>query len=45
MGLSSLRVQTLKNRERMELSWANHFYITEFIVETSLEHVFAIANR
>ena len=33
---------TLKNHERMELSWANHVYNTEFSVETSLEHGFPI---
>ena len=42
MGLSGLSVKTLKNHERMELSWANHVYTTEFSVETSLEHGFAI---
>ena len=44
MGLSCLRVQSLKNHERMELSWANNVYNTEFSVETSLEHGFAIQN-
>ena len=44
MGLSGLSVQTLKNHERMELSWANHVDTTEFSVETSLEHGFAIEN-
>ena len=44
MGLSCLSVQTLKNHERMELSWANHVYNTEFSVETSLEHGFPIEN-
>ena len=43
-GLSGLSVKTLKNHERMELSWANHVYNTEFSVETSLEHGFAIEN-
>ena len=33
-----------QNHERMELSWANHVYNTEFSVETSLEHGFAIEN-
>ena len=33
-----------KNHERMELSWANHVYNTEFSVETSLEHGFPIEN-
>ena len=44
MGLSSLSVHTLKNHERMELSWANHVYNTEFSVETSLDHGFFIEN-
>ena len=44
MGLSCLSVQTLKNHERMELSWANHVYNTEFSVETSLEHGVPIEN-
>ena len=42
MGLIWLSVKTLKNHERMELSWANNVYNTEFSVETSLEHGFAI---
>ena len=42
MGLSGLSVKTLKNHERIELSWAIHVYNTEFNVETSLEHGFAI---
>ena len=42
MGLSCLSVKTLKNHERMELSWANNVYNTEFSVETRLEHGFAI---
>ena len=44
MGLSCLSVKTLKNHERMELSWANNVYNTEFSVETRLEHGFAIAH-
>ena len=40
----ALSVKTLKNHERMELSWANHVYNTEFSVQTSLEHGFAIEN-
>ena len=44
MGLSCLGVHTLKNHERMELSWAIHVYNTEFSVETSLEHGFPIEN-
>ena len=42
MGLSCLSVKTLKNHERMELSWANNVYNTEFSEETRLEHGFAI---
>ena len=42
MGLSCLSVKTLKNHERMELSWANNAYNTEISVETRLEHGFAI---
>ena len=34
-------MKTLKNHERMELSWANNVYNTEFSVETRLEHGFA----
>ena len=44
MGLSGLSVKTLKNHERMELSWANHVYNTDFRVETSLEQGFAREN-
>ena len=44
MGLSGLRVKTLKNHERMELSWANNVYNSEFSVEIRLEHGFAIEN-
>ena len=35
---------TLKNDDWMELSWANNVYNNEFIVETRLEHGFAIEN-
>ena len=35
-------MKTLKNHERMELSWANNAYNTEFIVENRLEHVLPI---
>ena len=42
MGLRCLSVKTLKNHERMERSWANNVYNTEFSVETRLEHGFAI---
>ena len=44
MGLSCLSVKTLKNHERMELSWANNVYNTDFSVETRLGHGFAIEN-
>ena len=44
MGLNGLGVKTLKNQERMELSWANNVYTTEFSVEIRLEHGFAIEN-
>ena len=42
MGLSCVRMKTLKNHERMDVSWANHVYNTEFSVENRLEHGFAI---
>ena len=42
MGLSCLSVKTLKNHERMELSWANNVYNTEVIVEIRVEDDFAI---
>ena len=45
MGLSCLSVQTLKNHERIEFSWANHVYNTEFSVETSLDHGFLIEKN
>ena len=44
MGLGGLSVKTLKNQERMELSWENNVYNTEFSVEIRLEHGFAIEN-
>ena len=44
MGLPCLSVKTLKNHERMELSWANNVYNTELSVEIRLEHGFAIGN-
>ena len=44
MGLSGLSVKTLKNHEKMELSWENIVYSTEFSVEIRLEHGFAIEN-
>ena len=42
MGLSCLSEKTLKNHERMEVSWVNNVYNTELSVETRLEHGFAI---
>ena len=44
MGLSCLSVKTVKIHERMELSWANNVYNTEFSVEIRLEHGFSIEN-
>ena len=44
MGLSCLSVKTLKNHDRMEISWANNVYNIEFRVETRLEHGFAIEH-
>ena len=44
MGLSCVSKKTLKNHERMELSWANNVYNTELSVEIRLEHGFAIEN-
>ena len=44
MGLSCLSVKTVKNHERMELSWTNNVYNTEFSEETRLEHGFVIEN-
>ena len=42
MGLSCVSMKTLKNHERMELSWANNVYNTGYSVENRLEHAFAI---
>ena len=42
MGLSCRSMKTLKDHERMDVSWANHVYTTEFSVEKRLEHGFAI---
>ena len=42
MGLSCVSMKPLKNHERMDVSWANHVYNTEFSVEKRLEHGFAI---
>ena len=45
MGLSCVGMKTLKNHERMELSWANNVYNTEFSVENRLEHAFPYKSR
>ena len=42
MGLRCVSMKTLKNHERMDVSWANHVYNTKFSVEKRLEHGFAI---
>ena len=42
MGLSCVSMKTLKNHERMDVSWANQVYNTKFSVEKRLEHGFAI---
>ena len=42
MGLSCVSMKTLKNHERMDVSWGNHVYTTAFSVEKRLEHGFAI---
>ena len=42
MGLSCVSMKTLKNHERMDVSWANHVYTTEFSVENRLDHAFTI---
>ena len=42
MGLSCVSMKTLKNHERMDISWANNAYNTDFSVENRLEHGFAI---
>ena len=42
MGLNCISMKTLKNHERMDVSWANHVYNIEFSVEKRLEHGFAI---
>ena len=42
MGLSCVRMKALTNHERMDVSWVNHVYNTEFSVEKRLEHGFAI---
>ena len=44
MGLSCLSKKTLESHERMELSWANNVFNTDFSVEIRLEHGFAIEN-
>ena len=45
MGLSCVSMKTLKNHERMDVSWANHVYDTEFSVEKRLEHGFPYTSR
>ena len=45
MGLSCVSMRTLKNHERMDVSWANHVYTTQFSVEKRLEHGFAYKSR
>ena len=42
MGLCFVSMKTLKNHERMDVSWANHVYNTEFSAENRLEHGFVI---
>ena len=42
MGIICVCMKTLRNHERMELSWAHNVCNTEFIVEKRLEHGFAI---
>ena len=42
MGLRCVSMKTLTNNERIDVSWANHVYSTEFSVEKRLEHGFAI---
>ena len=42
MVLCCISMKTLKNHERMDVSWANNVYNTEFSVEKRLEHGFAI---
>ena len=42
MGLSGVSMKTLKNHERMDVSWTKHVYNTEFSVEKRLEHGLAI---
>ena len=42
MFLSCVSMKTLKNNERMDVSWANHVYNTEFSVEKRLEHGFVL---
>ena len=42
MGLGCVSMKTLKSHERIDVSWANHVYNTEFSVEKPVEHSFAI---
>ena len=39
MGLSCLGVKTQKKHERIEVSWANNVYSTEFSVEICVDMV------
>ena len=45
MGQSCVRMKTVKNHERMELSWANNVYNTEFSVEKPFRTWFAHINH
>ena len=45
MGLSCLGVKTQKNHERMEVSWANNVYNTDFSVEIRLDMVLPQKTR
>ena len=38
-------MKTLENHERMELSWANNVYNTEFSVENRLDYGFPYKSR
>ena len=45
MGLSCVSMKTLKNHKRMEFSWANTVYATEFSVKNRVEHGFPYKSR
>ena len=45
MGLSCVSMKTLKNHERMDVSWAKHVYNTEISVEKRLEHGLPYKSR